>query len=89
MYQVYQSSVAHGTDSTQAATGYFHMAMVFCEEGRPDIATSLHDQVQSYCTHCGACDVCCVSYRWWSHGTLISLDWQRALNLNLVSSTCM
>jgi tetratricopeptide (TPR) repeat protein len=42
---VYQSSVAHGTDSTQTASGYFHMAMVFSEEGRPDIATSLHDQV--------------------------------------------
>jgi tetratricopeptide (TPR) repeat protein len=42
---VYQSSVAHGTDSPQAAGGYFHMASVFFREGRPDIATSLHDQV--------------------------------------------
>jgi hypothetical protein len=46
--QVYQSSVAHGTDSPQAAGGYFHMASVFFREGRPDIATSLHDQVHYF-----------------------------------------
>lgn len=43
--QVYQSSLAHGTESTQTAGGYFHMGAVFNREGRLDIATSLHDQV--------------------------------------------
>lgn len=47
--QVYQSSVAHGTESPQAAGGYFHMASVFFREGRQDIAASLHDQVSRPC----------------------------------------
>ena len=49
--QVYQSSVAHGTDSPQTAGGYFQMAALFARESQTVITTSLHDQVSLSLIH--------------------------------------
>lgn len=43
--QVYQATVANGTDSVEVAGGYYHLAAVFLREGKPDVTISLHDRV--------------------------------------------
>lgn len=52
---MYQASLACSPDAVEAAGGYFHLAGVFLQENKPQVAISLHDKVRhatnGMCTH--------------------------------------
>ena len=43
--QVYQASLASSPHAVEAAGGYFHLAGVFLQENKSEVAISLHDKV--------------------------------------------